>query len=126
MNPRAIIEVVCNDFGILPDDLREKKRIRKLVEPSQIIYYFIRQYTNLSLYGISQAVKRGTRNSVFNSIEKVENYKETDKNYKERINRLDEMIKLIKPENVQERNNGVLIDFYDRIIMAEFQMNDIY
>lgn len=69
-------------------------RIRKYVKIRQIASYFFKLYTDLSLHDIGYAFNKDHA-TVLNSIKKVKNYIDTDKQFKRQIEELNDIIKPI-------------------------------
>lgn len=86
-----IIGAVCIIFGVSFESIKSNIRVRHIVEARQVLQYFLRKYTRLSLYEIGRITNKN-HTTVLHSIKTVNNLKETDKLYREKFNEVKERI----------------------------------
>ena len=67
-----IIDVVSEHFGVRREDIISTKRSQNIVYPRQIVMYFAREMTNLSMKAIGEQIGGRDHSTVIHSIEKVE------------------------------------------------------
>ena len=94
MKLNTIIEAVCEDYDISPGMIQSQRRFRAIVGPRQVIHFFAKQMTPLSLDAIGELVGNKNHCAVIHSKKVVNELMETDKKYKERIKRIED--KLVK------------------------------
>ncbi len=68
----AIKQEVAAEFGMKPNDLRSKRRVKSIVLPRHIAIYVTRKLTDLSLSFIGQEFGGKDHTTVINSIRKAE------------------------------------------------------
>lgn len=73
-----IENVICDHFGITPEEIEVKKRDRKVVLPRQLCHYFASQYGIGSLAEIGNRFGRKDHCTVLYSVRTINNLKETD------------------------------------------------
>ena len=81
----SILAIVSKEYDLKSDLIHEKTRKRNIIEPRKICHYFASKYTTLSLAKIGELIGSKDHATVLNSRKKVNNYIETDKNFKFRI-----------------------------------------
>ena len=75
-----IIKEIGSYFGLPEDYNKLKSRKGELIKARQIAMYFIKKHTKLSLQVIGSLFNKD-HSTVISALEKVNNYKETDKKY---------------------------------------------
>ncbi len=83
--PDEIIEAICNEFCVNREDLMSKKRRADLVLPRQVIMYLCREYTDMSLDEIGEALGKRDHVTVISGVEKIKNMLSRDEQLSERI-----------------------------------------
>ena len=58
ITPTLILNVICDHFGVKPDDITSQKRNSEFVVPRQVAMYLCRDLTTLSLQGIGDFLGR--------------------------------------------------------------------
>lgn len=54
---RTIIQTVCREYGVNPDELQQRTRKQRIVLPRKMCSYFIRKHSNLSFDAIGDLFK---------------------------------------------------------------------
>ena len=86
--------IICDYFIISSESLIDRSRKRNIIEARQIFHYFMRNYTNFSFKSIGEYKNIGFDfNTIRHSIITVNNRIDTEKEYREKIELLDSMIK---------------------------------
>ena len=80
-----IQEVVARRWGVTPDGLRSKARIKTLTVPRQIAMYLARNVLEMQLVEIGQAFGGRDHSTVIHSVDKVERQMSRDRTFKERV-----------------------------------------
>ena len=80
-----IQEVVARRWGVTPDGLRSKARIKTLTVPRQIAMYLARNVLEMQLVEIGQAFGGRDHSTVIHSVDKVERQMSRDRGFRERI-----------------------------------------
>ncbi len=80
-----IQEVVSRRWGVTPDGLRSKARIKRLTVPRQIAMYLARKVLDMQLVEIGQAFGGRDHSTVIHSVDKVERQITRDSGFRERI-----------------------------------------
>ncbi len=83
-----ILNAVIDEFGFSENELKGKKRTQKLALARQTSMYLIRTLMNLSLAEIGQFFGGKDHTTVIHAIEKIENLKKTDLEYRQRLERI--------------------------------------
>lgn len=73
VSPENIISTVCEHFSTEPEAIRSKKRSRDVVFPRQIIAYFLRDLSQLSLQNIGEILGGRDHTTILHGLEKIEN-----------------------------------------------------
>lgn len=73
ISPENIVSTVCEHFSTKPETVRSKKRSRDIVLPRQIIAYFLRDLTQLSLQNIGEMLGGRDHTTILHGLEKIEN-----------------------------------------------------
>jgi chromosomal replication initiator protein len=95
MKIEDIIKVVCKEFEISPETLQSKSRKRGIVTPRQVIHYFAKNNTKLSYESIGILGGFKDHSTVIYSCKVVGDLIETNREFRERIYRLDKILGLI-------------------------------
>lgn len=94
ITPEYILDVVCDQFNISPDDVCSKKRNAEIVLPRQIIMYLCRKYTDAPQVRIALLCGKKDHTTVIHAEEKIKELIDEDDNVK---NTIDTIIKKINP-----------------------------
>ena len=94
ITPEYILEVVCDQFNISPDDVCPKKRNAEIVLPRQIIMYLCRKYTDAPQIKIALLCGKKDHTTVIHAEEKIKELIDVDEYTK---NTIDTIIKKINP-----------------------------
>lgn len=78
-------EVVARRWGVTPEGLRSKARIKTLTVPRQIAMYLARDLLQMQLVEIGQAFGGRDHSTVIHSVDKVQRQLSRDRNFRERI-----------------------------------------
>jgi len=89
-----IIETICTCRNVNPDIICMKSRKREIVETRQICHYFAKMKTNHSNAFIGALIGRKDHATVIHSTKKVNNIIDTNKNFKEEIERINRILEL--------------------------------
>ena len=90
-NPRSIPtidrvqDVVARRWGVTPEGLRSKARIKTLTIPRQIAMYLAREVLNMQLVEIGQAFGGRDHSTVIHSVDKVQRQLARDRAFRERV-----------------------------------------
>ena len=94
ITPEYILNLVCDHFGVSPDDVCSKKRNAEITLPRQIIMYLCRQYTDAPQVKIALLCGKKDHSTVIHGVTKIS--EEINKN--EYIsNTIDTLIKKMNP-----------------------------
>jgi chromosomal replication initiator protein len=91
MAPRAlpsinkVQEVVARRWGVTPEGLRSKARIKTLTVPRQIAMYLARELLEMQLVEIGQAFGGRDHSTVIHSVDKVSRQMSRDRGFRERV-----------------------------------------
>ena len=80
-----IQDVVARRWGVTPEGLRSKTRIKTLTVPRQIAMYLARKLLDMSLVEIGQAFGGRDHSTVIHSVEKVDRQLQRDRSFRDRI-----------------------------------------
>ena len=94
ITPEYILEVVCDQFNISPDDVCSKKRNAEIVLPRQIIMYLCRKYTDAPQIKIALLCGKKDHTTVIHAEEKIKELIDVDEYTK---NTIVTIIKKINP-----------------------------
>ncbi|MGI9042443.1 MAG: chromosomal replication initiator protein DnaA [Gemmatimonadales bacterium] len=78
-------EVVARRWGVTPDGLRSKARIKTLTVPRQIAMYLARELLEMQLVEIGQAFGGRDHSTVIHSVDKVSRQMSRDRSFRERV-----------------------------------------
>jgi chromosomal replication initiator protein len=78
-------EVVARRWGVTPEGLRSKARIKTLTVPRQIAMYLARELLQMQLVEIGQAVGGRDHSTVIHSVDKVQQQIARDRAFRDRI-----------------------------------------
>ncbi|MBM4186093.1 MAG: chromosomal replication initiator protein DnaA [Gemmatimonadetes bacterium] len=78
-------DVVARRWGVTPDGLRSKARIKSLTVPRQIAMYLAREVLNMQLVEIGQAFGGRDHSTVIHSVDKVQRQLARDRSFRERV-----------------------------------------
>jgi len=79
-----VMQIVCDNTGLTPDEINTKCREPRIVNARQICHYIAFRKTKSSLVGIGAYFGNKKHATVLNSIRTVENYLQTDKEFQEK------------------------------------------
>jgi chromosomal replication initiator protein len=78
-------EVVARRWGVTPEGLRSKARIKTLTVPRQIAMYLARELLQMQLVEIGQAFGGRDHSTVIHSVDKVHQQMSRDRQFRERV-----------------------------------------
>ncbi|HEX5387796.1 MAG TPA: chromosomal replication initiator protein DnaA [Gemmatimonadales bacterium] len=78
-------EVVARRWGVTPEGLRSKARIKTLTVPRQIAMYLARELLQMQLVEIGQAFGGRDHSTVIHSVDKVQRQMSRDRSFREKI-----------------------------------------
>jgi chromosomal replication initiator protein len=78
-------EVVARRWGVTPEGLRSKARIKTLTVPRQIAMYLARELLQMQLVEIGQAFGGRDHSTVIHSVDKVQQQIARDRAFRDRI-----------------------------------------
>ena len=78
-------EVVARRWGVTPEGLRSKARIKTLTVPRQIAMYLARDLLQMQLVEIGNAFGGRDHSTVIHSVDKVQQLMATDRGFRERV-----------------------------------------
>ncbi|HEU4697751.1 MAG TPA: chromosomal replication initiator protein DnaA [Gemmatimonadales bacterium] len=78
-------EVVARRWGVTPEGLRSKARIKTLTVPRQIAMYLARDLLQMQLVEIGQAFGGRDHSTVIHSVDKVQQQMSRDRQFRERV-----------------------------------------
>ncbi len=78
-------DVVARRWGVTPEGLRSKARIKSLTVPRQIAMFIAREYLQMQLVEIGQAFGGRDHSTVIHSVEKVQKQIQRDRTLRERV-----------------------------------------
>jgi chromosomal replication initiator protein len=78
-------EVVARRWGVTPEGLRSKARIKTLTVPRQIAMFLAREMLQMQLVEIGQAFGGRDHSTVIHSVDKVQNQLSRDRQFKDRV-----------------------------------------
>jgi chromosomal replication initiator protein len=78
-------DVVARRWGVTPEGLRSKARIKSLTVPRQIAMYLAREVLNMQLVEIGQAFGGRDHSTVIHSVDKVQRQLARDRAFRERV-----------------------------------------
>lgn len=90
---KKIQNVVAKYYNITVDDMKSKKRLKKIAFPRQIAMYLSRELTNESLARIGLEFGGKDHTTIMHGIEKISNEMKKDSGLVEVINQLKEQLK---------------------------------
>jgi len=100
-----IHKIVADYFDLEKYELFYKSRKKRFVYPRQIFFYFTRRYTDLKFREISEYSYGIHYTTIIKNIKKVENFIETEKEYRKIIEELNDKIKAEFDYNLQIEYN---------------------
>lgn len=69
-----IIESVCGYFGVTHEVLKKKNRLRERVIARHLICYFLRKYTNTTLFDVGQLIGGRDHTTVIHGVRTVTDF----------------------------------------------------
>lgn len=78
-------EVVARRWGVTPEGLRSKARIKTLTVPRQIAMFLARELLQMQLVEIGQAFGGRDHSTVIHSVDKVQSQLSRDRQFRERV-----------------------------------------
>ncbi|MBD5544638.1 MAG: chromosomal replication initiator protein DnaA [Lachnospiraceae bacterium] len=95
ITPKLIINIVCEHYGVSPDDIISKKRNSEFVQPRQVIMYLCRELIGISLQSIGKELGKKDHTTVIHGINKIKD--ELDNGNEELKNKIEIIKKKINP-----------------------------
>jgi hypothetical protein len=127
----VIMEAMLNHFELLPTDYWDKELSRKLVKPRQVLYWLLKNYTNISHEKIGHILNKN-KQVVYFSCDEIDNYIENSDSFNEKITSIVKEIKpkLDKMENKQLKERQVIIDLHleeiKRVLDTKVRQNKVW
>jgi chromosomal replication initiator protein len=78
-------EVVAHRWGVTPEGLRSKARIKTLTVPRQIAMFLARDMLQMQLVEIGQAFGGRDHSTVIHSVDKVQTQLQQDRDFRARV-----------------------------------------
>ena len=72
VTPTLIIEMVCEHFGVTPEDITSKKRNSEFVLPRQVVMYLCRNMLAISLSNVGKILGKKDHTTIIHGIKKIE------------------------------------------------------
>ena len=72
ITPNLIIQMVCEHFGVSPEDITSKKRNSEFVLPRQVVMYLCRNMLAISLSNIGKILGKKDHTTIIHGIKKIE------------------------------------------------------
>lgn len=88
----SIEKIICDELRVSSEDLRSKSRKQHTTQARQLVMYFAKKHTNLSLSAIGQMMGGRSHATVLHSCQVVENQISVSSQFSDRVNRLERMI----------------------------------
>ena len=88
-----VINLVANNYNITPEDIKSKKRLKKIAVPRQIGMYICRMHLKESLPKIGSEFGGKDHTTVMHSVSKIKRELKKDKNLEVEISKIINMIK---------------------------------
>ncbi len=85
LEPRQVVELVAEAFGVPVERLLSKERSRKVVLPRQVAMYLLREEARISLPQIGEALGGRDHTTVMYACEKVADLLERDERFRRRV-----------------------------------------
>jgi len=93
ITPELIISVVCEQYGITPEQMTSKNRSRNIALPRQIAMYLCRDMTQLSTTNIGNAFGGRDHTTVMHGCEKIAEEMKANFSFKKRVEEIAGLIK---------------------------------
>jgi hypothetical protein len=120
----SIEYIICKGENLTPSEIHIKDKRNEIAECRQIISYFAREMTKMSLYSIG-AYFGLDHATAYYSCKTVKNHIETEKKYKAKIDDYEIKIKEIVVENTVIRAKTNLQDIELEIMQLETRIIDL-
>ncbi|MGI6050858.1 MAG: chromosomal replication initiator protein DnaA [Bilifractor sp.] len=85
ITPDYIIEMVAEEYGITPEDIKSSSRSRKISYPRQVVMYLCRQLIGNNLQTIASSVGVTNHTTIIYGIKKIEEEYEKNPSTREKI-----------------------------------------
>jgi chromosomal replication initiator protein len=85
LEPRSIVDMVANAFGVTPEQMRGRDRSREIALPRQVAMYLLREEANVSLPKIGEALGGRDHTTVMYACEKVADMLERDDRFRRQL-----------------------------------------
>ena len=85
ITPDLILNVVAENFGVMPDDILSRKRNSEFVFPRQVFMYLCRKLTDTSYVNIAKMLGKKDHTTIIHGVNKIEDEQKTDQDLKNRI-----------------------------------------
>lgn len=93
VNIEDIHRVVAGYFNVPPGLLRQKTRVREVVQARQVIMHLAKLFTNLTLKSVGEYFGGRDHTTVIHSTQTVQDLMDSDKAFREQVQALTEKIK---------------------------------
>ncbi len=94
VTPSVIMEVVCEEYKVRAEDLLSNSRKREISQARQIAMFLMRNYTDLSLPKIGEALGGKDHTTVLYSCEKVNQLQEKDPQVARQMQQLGDRLRI--------------------------------
>lgn len=85
VTPQLIINVVCEHFGVKPEDITSKKRNSEFVLPRQVVMYLCRTMTATSLQGVGKLLGKKDHTTIIHGVDKIKEELQTNEELRNKI-----------------------------------------
>lgn len=96
ITPEKIMEVICNEFNVTPEDIKSQRRSQDLVYPRHIFMYLCRIIIDMTYDEIAKFLERKDHTTVMHGYKKI---KEDLKNNPNFANTIDSLKNKINPQD---------------------------
>ena len=88
ITPDYILNVVCEEFGVSPEDMRSSRRNQEIVTPRHIFMYLCRQIIDMTYEDIAKYLMKKDHTTVIHGYKRVKEDLLKDPEYANRINNI--------------------------------------
>lgn len=98
-----IKKTISNHYEININQIESKTRIRKIVQARQLIMFFTKKFTSLTLVKIGKKIGGKEHSTVLYSLRTVKNLSETNKLYKKDVSTIYKKLKEVFKYGIQTK-----------------------
>lgn len=88
----AVIDMVCNDYGVLYESIKSERKTKQINETRQIAIYLLRRHTELSLKSIGSFFGNRHHSTIIHAIQTIDDLISVDKSLSIKVNRISNRI----------------------------------